>query len=96
VSASLLHLPKLEVSDALKEIHRVLEHKGMLVLTVQESIGETWDYGYSESTKRFFARNERHEIEAVLSYNGFYVQKTGVSRLKACTWLKLVCVAVKQ
>jgi ubiquinone/menaquinone biosynthesis C-methylase UbiE len=92
--ASLLHLPKSEISNALKEIHRVMEANGILVLTVQEGKGETWDDGYCEGARRFFARYEKCEIETVVSNNSFYVQKCEVSRQKTCSWLKVVCIAV--
>jgi ubiquinone/menaquinone biosynthesis C-methylase UbiE len=91
---SLLHIPKYEVTVVLKEIRRVLTHKGVLGLTVQEGKGEGWEDGYCNGVRRFFARYQRQEMEALLSNSGFFVQKISSSRLKTNTWLEFTCIAL--
>lgn len=53
---SLLHLPRAEHSNSLKEIHCVMEANGILGLTDQEDTGETRAEGDREGARRFFAR----------------------------------------
>lgn len=91
--ASLLHLPKSEAPDTLKEIRRVLKSGGMLILSVQEGNGEGWEDGYVEGAKRFFARYAVDEMKAILSDSQFAVRETSSSHAGTRDWLSFVCVA---
>jgi ubiquinone/menaquinone biosynthesis C-methylase UbiE len=91
--ASLLHLPKSEAIFALQETHRILKAGGMLVLSVQEGIGEQWEESYVPNVKRFFARYQVSEMKDLLSSNGFSVCRSGSSNEAQRNWLSFVCLA---
>jgi len=70
---SILHVPKSEVSDSLREIKRVLRQGGILGLGLIE--GET--EGYRESSKvdkpRWFSFYTKDEVEELLKIHNFEV-----------------------
>ena len=70
-SASLLHLPKSDLTPALKEANRVLEH-GHLYLALKDGQDETW-VGDHEQGQRFFAFYHPAEVELALERADFHV-----------------------
>lgn len=73
-TASLLHLPKREAPDALREMCRVLVSDGILFLGIQEGTGEGWEAGpHDIPVERFFARYRLEEVEDMLSRVGFVI-----------------------
>ncbi|MFN0072389.1 MAG: class I SAM-dependent methyltransferase [Chloroflexota bacterium] len=91
--ASLLHLPKDSAPLALGEIRRVLKRGAMLVLSVQEGAGESWEASYGTNSERYFARYQAGEVVDMLIRTGFCVKETGRSVLPLRTWLTFVCYA---
>lgn len=91
--ASLLHLPKTEALYALQEIHRILRHGGMLILSIQEGNGETWEENFAPGVERFFARYQGNEMADILNRNGFTVRKTNSYPIGERKWLSFVCIA---
>lgn len=92
--AALLHLPKSEVMEALKEIHRVLSPKGFLVLSIQEGEGESWEGGYCRGVKRFFARYHISEMTRFLLESGFAIQLARPCKAGNCVWLAFMCIVL--
>jgi ubiquinone/menaquinone biosynthesis C-methylase UbiE len=92
--ASLLHVPKQAAPAVLQEMQRILKPGGMLILTIQEGNSESWDEGYVQSVKRFFARYAADEMKSMLANNGF-----GVRTVDLChgnnnrVWLSFTCIS---
>ena len=89
--ASLLHLPKDLAPVALSEIARVVKPSGLLMLSVQVGDGETWNGGYVEGVKRFFARYRLPEMTALLQSAGFDVIEHREDLNGGRTWLAMLC-----
>jgi ubiquinone/menaquinone biosynthesis C-methylase UbiE len=74
-NAALLHLPKAEAPQALKEMRRILCNGGILDLAVQEGTGEQFEanpYNASQG-ERFFARYQEGELKQMLVLNRFII-----------------------
>lgn len=67
--ASLLHLPKRRLGEALNELRRILRPGGGMFCTVKRGTGE-----------RFFSFYEPKEFEAALEAAGFALQETRAAR----------------
>ncbi len=66
-SASLLHVPKIKIQEALKDIHEILKPSGILYCSFLKGEGENI---YTDKLgKRFFAEYSPQEVEAILSRN---------------------------
>lgn len=77
--ASLLHLPKTEVSVALAECARVLNH-GCLYLAVKEGEGEGWETDRRTGLRRYFAYYYLSELKSLLERSGFQVLEHWIDR----------------
>jgi len=87
--ASLLHLPKAEAPNALREMYRVLAPDGALVLGVQGGVGEGWEgVAYEASAERFFARYQAEEVATLLTSTGFTVRQRGETDERGRHWLQ--------
>lgn len=69
--ASLLHLPKLELSEALRCIKRSLISGGVFFLSLQNGSGE-----HVIHDGRFYARYGESEIQIAVQQNGFEIFET--------------------
>lgn len=69
--ASLLHLPRAELPNALKHIHRSLIAGGVLFLSVQTGHGE--EFG---EDGRFYTRYDESEIRIAVHASGFDIMET--------------------
>jgi SAM-dependent methyltransferase len=94
--ASLLHLPKAEVSSALGEMARVLRPGGALLLSLQEGEGEGWERGLidgpAEQVERYFARYQPSEIRALLGSAGFVVRRQRSDDAGPRRWLTILAI----
>jgi hypothetical protein len=92
--ASLLHVPKQAAPSVLQEIRHVIKPGGMLILTIQEGNSESWDEGYVDGVKRFFAHYPADEMKSMLAKNGFSVRTVSLfhgenNRI----WLSFICIS---
>ena len=71
VCASLLHVPKEQAGDALRELSRVV-HPGHIYLAVKRGEGQGWVEN-DEGRRFFFAYYSPSEIELLVERNGFEV-----------------------
>lgn len=95
--ASLLHLPKAKLPDALAEIRRVLGH-GHVYLSFKKGENEGWrDDGQGQ--RRFFAYYHPAEVELALERAGFHVihcsleadsRRPELIWINAIGWTKLI------
>ena len=91
--ASLLHVPKRAAADALGEIRRVLKGGSVLIVSLQEGHGESWEEGYVPGVRRFFARYQADEMQHMLCSTGFAVRDMVASHTNNRDWLSCVCIA---
>lgn len=68
---SLLHIPKTETRDALKEIHRVLRSGGVLALGLIEGDKEGYKLSAGVTEPRWFSYFQKEEVESLLEQAGF-------------------------
>lgn len=90
-TASLLHLPRREAPDALREMRRVLVPDGILFLGIQEGAGEGWETApYDVPVDRFFARYQMEEATAMVSRAGFVVLACHRTAAGSRHWLQIL------
>lgn len=89
--ASLLHLPKADAPLALREMLRVLNPGGALLMTIQEGAGEGWEENrFFGATQRFFARYNQDEATKMLTAAGFSVVDRGRNESPLRIWLQFL------
>lgn len=87
VSASLVHLPKVEARMALSGFFRVLGAGGILYLSVKEGTGSEWRReAYGQRAPRYFAYWQAAELDRALQEAGFDVVE-GWRDESASIWL---------
>lgn len=72
-SASLLHLPKVQLPAVLREIHRVLRAGGVLFCSMKEGTGEKMMRDFSGEGQRFFALYVQEELRCSIQGVGFSI-----------------------
>lgn len=88
--ASLLHLPKAQAPDALREFQRVLRPGGYMVIDVQQGTGETWEAFYGTVVERFFARYQPPELADLLLAAGFEIIESTITPSGMKTWISIM------
>ena len=71
---SLLHVPKEDISQALKEIQRVLVPNGVFGFGMIEGEGESYRESSGVNQPRWFSYYTKEELEDLLSKHGFSVE----------------------
>ncbi len=90
VAASLLHLAKAEVPGALGELRRILGPAGLLMLDLQEGVGEGWERSPYGPVDRLFARYSAAEVTQLLAQAGFRVLEQSRTPGETRTWLQFL------
>ena len=90
-NATLLHLPKADAPQALKEMRRILWDNGVLDLAVQEGSNEGFEENpYAEGQgERFFSRYQEGEMKQMLVTSGFIILEIEQVKSKRA-WLRFV------
>ena len=91
--ASLLHIPKAQAPEVLRQMHRVLIPGGILHLGLQEGEGEKWEVTRFD-VERFFARYTLEEAETLLTQAGFSVDERHRDTTGPRHWLNLLARAI--
>ena len=92
LSATLLHLPRSDVSQALQEVRRVLKPKGILFLGVKQGTGESWQE--SKLGQRFFIYYRWDEIMDLICTARFKVVEEWESQGSVGMWINVVAEAL--
>jgi len=72
--AAMLHLPKVDLPGALKEVCRILKHRGVAFISFQVGQGEAWESAsYGLALRRFFARYSVPEFADAVAAAGLSV-----------------------
>jgi ubiquinone/menaquinone biosynthesis C-methylase UbiE len=71
---SLLHVNKAVITQALKEIHRVLKSGGAFGLGMIEGVGESYRESSGVDQPRWFSYYTQEELEKLLTENGFTIE----------------------
>jgi SAM-dependent methyltransferase len=85
-NASLVHLPPADAMAALREIHRVLAHDGLLHLALKEGAGAAAETGRYD-VPRIFRYWSAGDLDAALDAAGFTVLDGSVERAERTDWL---------
>jgi ubiquinone/menaquinone biosynthesis C-methylase UbiE len=88
-SATLLHLPKDRVGDALKEMRRVTKPEGVGFISMKEGMGESIDEEKLNGIpfERFFAYYHQDEFTDRLSASGFRIIEQYQKPVGQTNWL---------
>jgi SAM-dependent methyltransferase len=91
-NASLLHLPRRDMPEALSEMRRLLQEGGHFMISVKEGKGENWvaDKGMEE---RFFTYYESEELDQLLAESDFEIEYSESKSAGIATWLTRIAVA---
>jgi len=95
-SASLIHIPKIIISQALLNLKMILNRKGLIYISVKEGNGEELitDERYG-GVKKFYAYYERKEIEKLLVQRDFKILKEKIRERRITydtnDWIYLIC-----
>lgn len=94
VLASLLHLPREQVPDTLKEFRRVLRPEGVMLLSVKGGQGEGWRQTFNRpGNDRFFTFWPAEELDKELETAGFAIIKSWTNIINDVLWLSRICTA---
>lgn len=91
-SATLLHIPKSRMGEALRAIHRVIKPSGIGFISIKQGEGEKMEYeepGQMEGErKRLFVYYRREEFTEELNKNGYEVVSYDIKPMsQRTTWL---------
>jgi ubiquinone/menaquinone biosynthesis C-methylase UbiE len=87
-NATLLHLPREMIGEALSEMRRVLVAGGVLHLSVKLGEGAGWDPGvYEPGHERFFTYWTDAGLDEVLEAAGFAIEERWTNPMPRTTWL---------
>jgi SAM-dependent methyltransferase len=92
LAASLLHIPKAIVPQALVELRRLLKPNGLIYISVKGGSGEVWQQ--DEGGRRFFAYYEAPELQNILASTGFMVFADWEKTIGKTRWLSLAARVV--
>ena len=81
-AATLLHIPKDRINDALQSIKRVIKTGGVGFISLREGVGEGLD---DAGTGRWFALYQEEEFTKILNNNGFDVLACAKRIQPSCT-----------
>lgn len=87
--ATLLHMPKDRIDEALQSIKRVMKDDGIIGITLKKGEGERFVEGdhVGMNYKRFFSFYEEDEFTNILKRNGFEVLESYETRHSNKAWL---------
>ena len=87
-SASLLHLPRAELSPALACVRGCMVPSGVLYLSLKRGDGEGWEQAsYGPEAPRFFSYYREHELDDALHAAGFTIVAAETNVTPRETWL---------
>lgn len=97
-SASLLHIPKNEITGVIVRINKILKQNGILFVALKKGTGENFVTNMGEGNlpgaKRYFAYYSPEEISGLLENNGFKILETGSNTNRRNVWLNFFCKKV--
>lgn len=71
-AATLLHIPKSKINEALRAIKRVIKSDGIGFISLMKGLDEVID----QETNRFFAQYILNEMSTILTENNFIIEKS--------------------
>lgn len=92
-AASLLHLPKRKICQAIKEIRRVTKTGGVGFIAMKPGEGESMKMDHRWNVPRFFSLYKLEEFRDVLEQQWFGIEKISEKVVEGVTWL---CYVVRK
>ncbi|MFB6242057.1 MAG: class I SAM-dependent methyltransferase [Candidatus Nanosalina sp.] len=96
--ASLLHIPKEEASEVLKQFHDVLEEEGIIFLAVKHGKGEERvQKDHYDGGEKFFVYYQQKEIENMVEDSGFEIISSEIEggETSSDDWVQIMAKADK-
>lgn len=90
-SATLLHIPKSRIKEALKKIHAVIKPRGIGFISIKQGKGERVEQDEPQlpgDRRRLFAYYSQSEFKKILEDNGYQIIESHVKPIsERTTWL---------
>ncbi len=93
-AASLIHTPKDQIAEQLREIRRCLDSNGRVFFAMRHGEGQGWEDGKASLDHRFFVYWTEPEFTSLLKENGFRIETARVDSIRdasrGVSWLFVV------
>lgn len=95
-SATLVHLPKNEISSVLLTINKILKPNGIFYVDFKQGVGEKYVTNDGKDNlsgaKRYFSYYSQNEVSELLTKSGFKILEYFVRTNRENTWMHFFCV----
>jgi hypothetical protein len=94
VNASMLHLDRAEVSDALRGFRQVMVSPAILHVAVKLGDDQAWDTRYGADRPRWFTYWRPEQLDRELTDAGFRIIEGDIQQGSVWNWISRLCCSV--